>query len=192
MNLIKKLYWAWVAHTSDERGFIAAIPAILSGVSAVAGIFGKKQKYLDPETLRQQYGPRAVARDSQELSNYILNSPYGQQLMASAAEQGQGLQTEMNARAAESGLSPDTGASSGASDFAVSAATQAQTGLERQVKSDITQSALPIAAQQNAGYQQTALANQAAKNAEPSVWQKIGQAAGTAASLFPAGAPKKA
>jgi len=106
---------------------IKAAPYILQGLSALGGVFGKKKKYMDAETLRQLYGPRAIGKDTQELSNYILNSPYGQQLMASAAEQGQGLQTDMAARAAASGLSPDTGASSGASDFQVSAATQAQT-----------------------------------------------------------------
>jgi hypothetical protein len=158
-------------------------------MSALGGIFGKKKKHMDSEALRQMFGPRAIGKDTQELSNYILNSPYGQQLMASAAEQGQGLQTDMAARAAASGLSPDTGASSGASDFQVSAATQAQTGLERGVKAGITSSAMPIAADLVGGRMQAALQAQSEKNAEPSTMQRIAAAAGqVAAGMKPPGA----
>lgn len=180
-----KWLFSWGGLVQGEGGFVQAVPYILQGMSALGGIYGKKKKYIDPEMLRQKYGPRAVASDTQELSNYILNSPYGQQLMASAAEQGQGIQNEMASRAAASGLSPDTGASSGASDFAVSAGSQAQTGLERGVKSSIYQSAMPIAAQQNADYAKLLMANNDERNAEPSIWQKLGAAAGTASSMFP-------
>lgn len=169
---------------------VQAAPYILQGISALGGLFGKKKKYLDEQTLRQLYGPKAIAGDTTELANYILNSPYGQQLLASAAEQGQGIQTEMAARAAASGLSPDTGGQSGASDFAVSAATQAQTGLERQTKAGIYQSAMPVAADLVSGRMQVALANQAQKNAEPSMWQRIGAAAGQVAATLPAPGPK--
>jgi hypothetical protein len=169
---------------------LKAAPYVLQGLSALGGVFGKKKKHMDSETLRQLYGPRAIGKDTQELSNYILNSPYGQQLMASAAEQGQGLQTDMAARAAASGLSPDTGASSGASDFQVSAATQAQTGLERGVKADITASAMPIAADLVGGRMQAALQAQAEQNAQPSFMQRLGAAAGQVAAAMPApGAP---
>jgi hypothetical protein len=179
-NLIKK-FFAWDGLASGEGGFIqAALMASPYILNALGGIFGKKNKYIDPEELKAKYGPAAVAGDAQKLSNFILNSPYGQQLLSSAATQGQELQTNLASNAAASGLSPDTGASSGASDFAAAAAPQAQAGLERGVKANVWQAALPIAAQQNAGYQDLALANNAARNAEPDIWQKLSAAAGAA------------
>lgn len=170
--------------------FLAAAPYVLQGLSALGGIFGrKKKKYMDPETLRRLYGPGAIGRDTTDLANSIINSPYGQQLLASAAEQGQTLQTEMGARAAESGLSPDTGGQSGAGDFAVSAAAGAQSGLERQTKAGIYQSAMPLAAQFNQSLMQAGLEQQGQQNAEPSTWQRIAGAAGQAAAAIPAGGP---
>jgi len=183
-KLIKK-FFSWDGLVPTEGGFIqAALTAAPYILNALGGIFGKKKKYIDPEELRQKYGPAAVARDTQALSNYILNSPYGQQLMAQAAEQGQGFQTQMAANAAASGLSPSTGGESGASTFATGAASQAQGGLERQTKAGIWQAAMPIAAQQNAGYADLALANQAARNGEPSTFQKIAAASGQLASGY--------
>ena len=163
---------------------LMAAPYILN---AAGGLFGKKKKYLDPEMMRQKYGPAAVARDTQALSNFILNSPYGQQLLKQAAETGQGLQTELNSRAASSGLSPDTGGESGASTFATAAGTQAQGALEGQTKAGIWQAALPIAAAQNENYANLEQQNLAQQNQEPSAFQKIAAAAGQIPS--PQGTP---
>jgi len=161
-----------------------AAPYVLQGLSALGGVFGKKKKYMDNETLRALYGPQAIGKDTQEIANFILNSPYGQQLMAQAAEAGQGLQTEMASRAASAGLSPDTGGESGASTFATSAATQAQTGLERQTRAGIYQSAMPIAGDLVQGRMAAALNAQGEQNATPNFMQRLGAAAGqTAASL---------
>jgi hypothetical protein len=171
---------------------IKAAPYALSALSALGGIFGKKKrKYMDEQTLRQLYGPQAVTRDATDLAHYILNSPYGQELMTSAAEQGQSLQTAMAGRAAEAGLSPDTGGQSGASDFAVSAATGAQSGLERQTKSGIYQAALPLAAQMAESRMQAALGQQSEQNAVTPVnlMGRIGSAAGQVAATIPAAAP---
>lgn len=162
----------------------AALTAAPYVLNALGGIFGKKKKYIDPEELRQKYGPAATAHDAQQLSNYILNSPYGQQLLSSAANSGQEMQTQLASNAAQSGLSPDSGGSSGASDFAAAAAPQAQASLERGVKANVWQAAMPIAAQQNAGYQALAIANNDAQNNEPSTFQKIAGAAGAAAGGF--------
>lgn len=195
MHKFIKKFFEWDGIAPGEGGFLAAAlqaaPYVLQGISALGGIFGKKKKYLDNEALRQMYGPNAIGKDTSELSNYILNSPYGQQLMASAAEQGQGLQTDMNARAAASGLSPETGASSGASDFQVSAGNQAQTGLERQTRAGIIQSAMPIAADLVGSRMQAALGQQSQQNADPSTMQRIGAAAGQTAAGLPAPAQKK-
>ena len=183
--MFKKFFKRYLARASNEQGFVQAIPYILQAVSMLGGLMGGKKKYLDPNIMKQKYGARAVAADTQELANQILNSPYGQQLMKSAATSGQGLQSEMAARAAQSGLDPSTGGESGASTFASGAASQAQSGLESGVKSDIWKSAMPIAAQQNQAAMAQEYANQETKNAQPSMWQNIGSAAGNAAALFP-------
>lgn len=161
----------------------------LQGLSAAGGIFGRKRKHIDPEELRRRFGPAAVSRETLELANYILNSPYGQQLMASAAEQGQTLQTEMAARAADSGLSPDTGGQSGASDFAVAAGAGAQSGFERQARTGIYQSAMPLAAEMVAERQRRYvedLQGGGYQGDSARMWEAIGGAAGTAAAMIPA------
>ncbi len=164
---------------------LQAAPYVLN---AAGGIFGKKKKYLDPEMMRQKYGPAAIGKDTQAIANFILNSPYGQQLLASAATQGQELQTNLAQQAAASGMSPDTGGSSGASTFAAAAAPQAQAGLERDVKAGVWQAAMPIAAAQNQQWMALEQANTAAQNQEPSAFQKIAAAAGQVANVANKGA----
>lgn len=158
-----------------------AAPYVLN---ALGGIFGNKKKYIDPETLRQKYGPHAVANDAQQLTNYIINSPYGQHLLSGAATAGQEMQTQMASNAAAAGMGAGSGASSGASDFASAAAPQIQGNLERGVKADVWKTALPIAAQQNQGYAQLALANNAEQNATPGTFSRIAAAAGSMAPAF--------
>jgi len=157
----------------------------LNGASILGGIFGKKRKHIDPEYLRTHFGPQSVARDTTELANYIMNSPYGQQLLANAAESGQNFQTDMAARAAASGLDPSSGGQAGAGDFATSAAGQAQNTFERQTKQGFYQAAMPIAAQQNSE-RQNAYINDIMGGGGPSegasIWQGIGNAAGFAQS----------
>lgn len=182
-ELISRLF-SWGGIARGEGGFVeAAMFAAPYVLNALGGIFGRKKKYVDPEALRQKYGPRAIARDTQELSNYILNSPYGQQLLAQAAEAGQGLQTEMASRAAAAGVDPSSGGQSGAGDFATSAASQAQSGLERQTKANVWQQAMPIAAGLNQNLQNLELANTAERNTETTPFQRIAAAAGQFASI---------
>lgn len=174
-------------------GLLKAAPYLLQGASLAGGIFGKKRKFIDPEYLRSTFGPAAVTKDAQELANYLLNSTYGQQLMASAAESGQQFQTNLNAAAAQSGLDPSSGGESGASTFATAAAPQAQASFERGVKSNIFQSALPVAAQMVAGRQAAYLDDQAAGGTPTEgaqMWNAIGNTAGNVAAMIPAGAPK--
>lgn len=157
----------------------------LNGASILGGVFGKKRKHIDPEYLRTHFGPQAVARDTTELANYIMNSPYGQQLLANAAESGQNFQTDMAARAAASGLDPSSGGQAGAGDFATSAAGQAQNTFERQTKQGFYAQALPIAAEQNAARQNAYINDLQGGGYAPdsaSVWQGIGNAAGFAQS----------
>ena len=134
-------------------GWDDAAALALQAASAAGGIFGKKRKHIDPEFLRQRFGPGAVSKDTIELANYILNSPKGQQLLASAAESGQQFQNDVNANAAASGLTGPSG-SSGTGVFATSAGGQAQSGFERAIKGNVYNAAMPIAAEGVANRQQ--------------------------------------
>jgi hypothetical protein len=159
---------------------------LLSGMSALGGIFGRrKQKYMDPAMYNQMFGAKAIGSRTQELTNQILNSPYGQQLMQSAAEQGQGLQTGLNKEAALAGFGPGGGATSGASDFGVAAAPQAVGSLQRGVTSDIWKNAMPIAQGMVQREGDLALGNLAQQNAQPTMLGRLGQ--GAAAALAGAG-----
>jgi hypothetical protein len=183
MNFLKRLL-NWNGFASGEGGFIAAaLTAAPYILNALGGVFGKKKKYLDPEMMKQKYGPAAIANETQQLANFILNSPYGQQLLSQAATSGQDLQTEMASRAAAAGLSPDTGGESGASTFAAAAAPQAQANLERATKAGIWQNALPVAAQSVANRAALEQGNIAEQNQDPSTFQKIAAAAGQMTDL---------
>ena len=163
----------------------AAIPYILQGASMLGGIIGKKKRYIDPEYLRTHFGAEAVTKRAQELFQKIMASPYGNQLMSSAAEQGQRLQTDMGARAAASGLSPDTGGQSGASDFATSAAAGAADSIQRAGKAEVYGQAMPLAQQMVDRERELYLSNNDARNADPNLWQRIGSTAGQVASMYP-------
>lgn len=155
----------------------------LNGASLFGGLFGKKRKHIDPEYLRQHFGNKAIADDTTELANRILNSPYGQQLLANAATSGQNFQTSMAAKAAASGLDPSSGASAGAGDFATSAGAQAQNTFERGVRSDVYQQAMPIAAAQNEALRNAYIADLQGggyQDDKSSLWQHVGNAAGMA------------
>ena len=189
MNLIQK-FFAWDGLFPDERGFVqAALMAAPYILSALGGIFGKKKKYMDPEEYQRRFGGKALADETQQIANFILNSPYGQQLLTSAAEGGQQFERDTAARAAASGMGPGTGAESGASIFASGAAGQASNALRTGVKADVLKTALPIAAQNVRGYGQLALSNLAEQNQEPSTFQKIAAAGGQLAGTGPFVAP---
>lgn len=169
---------------------LKAIPYILQGASLAGGIFGNKRKHIDPNYLREKFGPGAVSKDAIELTNYILNSPYGQQLLGSAAEDGQRFENNVNASAAQAGLGAGGGASSGTGIFATSAGQGAQSGFERAVKGGIYQQAMPIAASMVGGRQDAYLADRASGGVPTegaSLWSRIGNAAGTAAAMVPPG-----
>lgn len=104
-----------------------------------------KQKSIDPNWLKQHFGAQAVNEEMLTLYNRILNSQYGQQLMAGAAEQGQQFENNVNRQSAAAGFGPGGGADSGASIFSSAAAGQAGAGLQRGVQGSIMQSALPAA-----------------------------------------------
>jgi len=158
---------------------LKAAPWILRGISALGGVFGKKKKYLDPEMAHKKYGPQALAARTQELQNFILSSPYGQQLLAGAAQSAQQMQNDVASKAAASGLGEGAGATSGANIFAGGVASGAGNVLRNQATQSVWQSALPVAQQELQNEQQLEMAGIEGRNAEPSTFQKLAAAAGS-------------
>lgn len=120
----------------------------MSALGKLGGIFGaKKRTQLSPEMLKSMFGAKAITDEQMELFNRAMNSSVGQQLMTSAAQQGQEFQTNEQRAAAEAGLGPSGGASGGADVFAGAAGASAQGNLQRSMQSSLMQSMLPIAQQ---------------------------------------------
>ncbi len=163
---------------------LTAAPYVLN---ALGGIFGKKRKYIDPEELRRRYGPDAINADAMKYYNTIINSPYGQQLMAQAATSGQTAQGNLASRAAASGMGNGSGASSGASDFAAATAPQIQGSLEQTQKANVWQQAFQQATAQNAQLAGVAERGNTYNNSQPSTFEKIAGAAGQWASALTPG-----
>ena len=184
--MLSLLLASYAAVGAVKFSFLAAVPYILQGLSALGGIFGKDNRYVDPEKLRKLYGAQAVTRDAMQYYNQILASPYGRQLMDSAANSGQEAQTQIAANAAASGLDASTGGESGASTFTTGVAPQIQSGLENQGRAAIFQNAFGAATNDNA-----ALRDIAARGSRPDMWSRIGTAAAQAAAQYPGLTPQK-
>jgi hypothetical protein len=164
-------------------------PMALSALSSIGGLSQHKH-YMTPEELKQKFGTGAIGADTTALANNILNSPYGQQLMASSARAGQGIETGLARNAAESGLGAGSGATSGASDFAAATAPQAAGALQGQARAGVYQAAMPIAASMEGNLMKAALYQQTQQNQTPNTMQLLGTAGGnTLASMPPAAAP---
>jgi len=166
-------------------GWDDAAMLALQMASAAGGIFGNKRKHIDPEMLRQKFGPNAVSKDTIELANYILNSPQGQKLLAGAAESGQQFQNNVNANAASAGLAGPGGAS-GTGIFSTSAGSQAQSGFERAIKGDVYNAAMPIAAEGVANRQNAYindLQGGGYQDDKARMFEAIGKAAGSATAI---------
>src|SRR5258705_1319953 len=160
---------------------------VLAAASLAGGILGGKRKHIDPEWLKQHFGPGAVSEEALNLFNNLINSPYGQKIMTNAAEQGQQFGRNVNQQAAESGLAGPEG-TSGTGIFATSAAQGATDSLQRGVKGDFYQMVLPIAQQMVSERMQAYLNDQQQggyQTGAAKTWQQIGQAAGTAGAMIP-------
>jgi len=172
---------------------LAAAPYVLN---ALGGIFGRKHKYMDAAEVERRFGAQAVSDRAQKLYQMIHSSPYGQALLAQAAQAGQEFNTQTQRNAAASGLSPETGATSGASMFATSAGASAASNLENQTNAGIYgNDALPEAQRELQNEMIAAEQARAEQNAQPTTFQKIAAAAGQVAGGLTAagvGAPKAA
>lgn len=81
-------------------------PLILSGALTAGGaLLGKSERpTIDPEMLKMLFGPGALAGDTQQLYQMLLNSPVFSQLMNSASLQGTQLGQNMRARLGQAGI----------------------------------------------------------------------------------------
>jgi hypothetical protein len=161
---------------------LTAAPYILSGISALGGIFGKKRKYMDPEILRQKYGPNAIADDTQRMVEHIMNSPYGQQILSQATQSGNEVAQKLEQNGVASGMNPTGGAGGGASSFASATAPQIANGQVQQAKAGLWQAAMPAMAGMNQNLANVAVAGQNFDNSQPNTWEKIAAGAGSMAS----------
>jgi len=143
------------------------------GGGLLQSLGGKKNK-IDPEWLKKHFGAERVNSEMVALFNQLINSPYGQSLLANAAEQGNQFQTDVSRRAAAAGFGPTGGAESGASIFSQAASGGAVNALQRGVRADMMEAALPIA-QQIVNSQMNAAVNaQMQDQAQPSGMQMFG------------------
>jgi len=163
------------------------ISAILGAASLAGAIFGNKRKQIDINWLKAKFGPAAVSEEALRLFNTVINSPKGQAIMTSAAEQGQQFAHSVKSQAAQAGFGGGGGADSGASVFATSAAEGATGALQRQAAGDIYGQVLPVAQQMVGDRMQAYLGDRAAGGVQSDsarLWQNIGQAAGVVGSMY--------
>jgi len=141
-----RTFFAWDGLAPNEGGWI--LLAAL-GAAAVAGAIMKSaggKKAIDPEWLKQHFGADAVNEETIAMFNNVINSPYGQQAMATATQQGNQFESQLRAASAASGLGAGEGGQSGSSIFSESAAGGATKGLQREAKAGIFQQVMPEAA----------------------------------------------
>lgn len=121
-------------------------PVIAAGLTAAGSLLGKSERpTIDPEMLKQLFGPGAVGADAQELFRNLLNSPAFAEIMRSASLRGTSLgnQIRSNVAAAGAGGSP-IGA------FANAAARGYGTALQLPMRAGLFEQALQAALANNA------------------------------------------
>lgn len=152
--------------------------AMSMGGSLMSALGTKKRKAIDPEFLKQTFGANAVNEELMNLFNRAINSTQGQQMMASAAEQGQQFQTDLARQAASAGLGAGGGASSGTDVFATAGAGQAGNNLQRGMRASLMQSMLPVAQQMVSDRMNAYMQGQQLAAAYPDIgtpWTALGQ-----------------
>jgi hypothetical protein len=135
---------------------------------------GQQRKPLDMNMLEQMFGPGAVNQELMGLFNHAMASSQGQQLMGSAAEEGQAFQNDLERRAGAAGLGPAGGASGGADVFASAGAGQAGNNLQRGMRASLMQSMLPVAQQMVQSRMQAYLGDREAQQARPTMMETMG------------------
>src|SRR5687767_7318659 len=164
------------------------VSAVLAAASAAGAILGGQRKSLDINWLKKHFGAAAVTQEALQLFNSIINSPHGQSLIASAAEEGQAFARQTAQASAQAGLSGGgAGADSGAGIFATSAAQGAGDAFQRDVRSNMWQTALPAAQQMVADRMQAYLQDRQMGGVQTpgaAMWDRLGGAAGTIGAMY--------
>ena len=116
-------------------------PVIAAGLTAAGSLLGKSERpTVDPEMLKQLFGPGAVAGDAQEFYRSLLNSPMFAELMRSASLRGTSLGNQIRSNVASAGTG---GSPIGA--FANAAARGYGTALQLPMKAGLFEEALKAA-----------------------------------------------
>lgn len=122
-------------------------PVIAAGLSAAGSLLGKHERpTIDPEMLKNLFGPGAVAGDTQEFFRALLNSPVFAEIMRSASLRGTSLGNNIRSNVAAAGTG---GSPIGA--FANAAARGYGTALQLPMKAGLFEEALKAALANNAG-----------------------------------------
>jgi hypothetical protein len=161
----------------------ATLMALSAGGGIMSALGGRKQ--VSPEMLRQMFGPNAVNQEVLDLFNNVINSPYGQQLLSSAAEQGQQFQRDTESAAAKAGYGG--AGTSGASIFSTAASGGAVNSLQRNVRSQTYAQMLPVAQQMVQDRMAAYLQQQQQPTKMQLLGQNVGNAAGTALAAYQSG-----
>jgi hypothetical protein len=159
------------------------VTGILMGASLLGGIISSTggRKTIDPEWLKQHFGPKIVTDETMEYFNRILNSPQGQQMLSQAVSSGQATQNAIESRAAAAGMGPSGGAQSGSSIFSEAAAGQAPQNAANAVRGDIWSQSFNAAQQAVQNRMGTWAGLYAGQG--PTTQEKLGAAIGGAAGM---------
>lgn len=79
-------------------------PVIAGALTGAGALFGRSERpTIDPEMLKQLFGPGALSKDTEELYRNLLNSPIFAQIMRSASLRGTSLGNQIQSNVAASG-----------------------------------------------------------------------------------------
>jgi len=171
------------------------LAAAIGGIGALGsllGLFGKRKKPMSPEELRSLFGPEALNKDTMDLFNMILTSPYGQRQIEQAQSAGGRISQNISARLAKAGMAGG-GAESGVGSFAAAAGQEAGNEGAANVKSQLFSEAMNAAIQNLSQRMGLAAQGRAAEAGQPTRLEQVGGAiagaAGNALSMLPSKAP---
>lgn len=143
-------------------------PVISAGLTAAGSLLGKSERpTIDPEMLKNLFGPGAVAGDTQEFFRSLLNSPMFAEIMRSASLRGTSLGNQIRSNVASAGTG---GSPIGA--FANAAARGYGTALQLPMRASLFEEALKAALSNNAGRMSIWGQSQLSRQEQPT-WQRM-------------------
>lgn len=155
---------------------------IIGGALTAAGTYlGREERpTIDPEMLKQLFGPGAIAGDTQEFYRNLLNSPAFSELMRSANVHGTQLGNRINANVAAAGVGGNPIAA-----FAKAAGRGYGGALQLPMMSDLFMRAFAAAMQNNQGRMGVWAQSQLDKQGTPTFDRMLGTSLlGTGSAAF--------